>query len=323
VERRKNERQLGGAAEMTVTPSALGHRPAAPAVKSEGPWVFSPRIIGGESRVPVHAGGMSGARESYAHGHHESVLRSHRWRTATNSAAYLLDWLVAGADVLDVGCGPGTITIDFARRVAPGRVVGVDRSEVVDAARREAEGVANVEFCVGDVYRLPAADATFDVVHAHQLLQHLCDPIAALVEMRRVCRPTGVVAARDSDYAAAVWYPADPALDRWLDLQRWVIRDSGGDPDAGRRLLGWARRAGFSEVVPSASVWCFATPEDRGWWAGMWADRVVGSVLAEHAVGRGLASRADLEGMARAWRRWAAAADGWFVVVHGEVVCTP
>jgi SAM-dependent methyltransferase len=204
---------------------------------------------------------MSGARESYAHGHHESVLRSHRWRTAANSAAYLLDWLVAGADVLDVGCGPGTITIDFARRVAPGRVVGVDRSEVVDAARREAEGVANVEFCVGDVYRLPAADATFDVVHAHQLLQHLCDPIAALVEMRRVCRPTGVVAARDSDYAAAVWYPADPALDRWLDLQRWVIRDSGGDPDAGRRLLGWARRAGFSEVVPSASVWCFATPE--------------------------------------------------------------
>jgi SAM-dependent methyltransferase len=274
--------------------------------------------------VAMHAGGMSEARETYAHGHHESVLRSHRWRTAANSAAYLLDRLVAGTDVLDVGCGPGTITIDFARRVAPGRVVGVDCSaEVVEAARREAEGVANVEFRVGDAYRLPISDGVFDVVYAHQLLQHLGDPVAALVELRRACRPAGVVAARDSDYAAAVWYPEDLVLDRWLDLQLRMIRDSGGDPTAGRRLLGWARRAGFSEVVPSASVWCFATPEDRGWWAGMWADRVVGSALAEQAVGRGLASRADLEGIAQAWRRWAAAGDGWFVVVHGEVLCSP
>jgi hypothetical protein len=141
--------------------------------------------------------------------------------------------------------------------------------------------------------------------------------------MRRVCRPSGVVAARDGDYAGAMWYPEDPALDRWLDLQRRVGRDSGGDLDGGRRLLGWARRAGFSEVVPSASVWCFATPQDRGWWAGMWADRVVLSAFTEHVVERELASKADLEGIAQAWRRWAEAGDGWFVVVHGEVLCTP
>lgn len=275
-------------------------------------------------RDAMHTGGMAEARETYAHGYHESVLRSHRWRTAANSAGYLLDRLVARADVLDVGCGPGTITVDFARRVAPGRVVGVDRAaELVEVARREAEGVANVEFRVGDIYQLPAADAAFDVVHAHQVLLHLSDPVAALVEMRRVCRPTGVVAAREGDYTGAIWYPEDPALDRWLDLQRRVVRGSGGNLDGGRRLLGWARRAGFSEVVPSASVWCFATPEDRDWWAGMWADRVVGSAFAEQVVGRGLASRTDLEGIAQAWGRWAAAGDGWFVVVHGEVLCTP
>jgi len=267
---------------------------------------------------------MSEARETYAHGYHESVLRSHRWRTVANSAAYLVDRLAAGTDVLDVGCGPGTITLDLARIVAPGRVIGVDReTELVEAARGEAKGVANVEFQVGDVYRLPTADAAFDVVHAHQLLQHLGDPVAALVEMRRVCRPTGVVAARDSDYATAAWYPEDPALDRWLDLQLQVIRDNGGDPRAGRRLLGWARHAGFSEVIPSASVWCFATPDQRDFWGGMWADRVVGSTLADQAVRRGLASRADLQEIARSWRRWAAAADGWFTVVHGEVLCTP
>src|SRR6188472_2086916 len=64
--------------------------------------------------------------DTYTHGHHESVLRSHEWRTAENSAAYLLPHLQPGMDLLDVGCGPGTITLDLARLVAPGHVVGVD-----------------------------------------------------------------------------------------------------------------------------------------------------------------------------------------------------
>ncbi|HEV8065702.1 MAG TPA: methyltransferase domain-containing protein, partial [Acidimicrobiales bacterium] len=67
----------------------------------------------------------------YTHGHHESVLRSHRWRTAENSCAYLLDDLQPGMSLLDVGCGPGTITIDLARRLLPGRVVGLDASAAI------------------------------------------------------------------------------------------------------------------------------------------------------------------------------------------------
>ena len=63
---------------------------------------------------------------TYSHGHEGGVLRSHRWRTADNSAAYLLPHLRPGAALLDVGCGPGTITCDLAGRVGPGRVVGID-----------------------------------------------------------------------------------------------------------------------------------------------------------------------------------------------------
>ncbi|HEX4218534.1 MAG TPA: methyltransferase domain-containing protein, partial [Acidimicrobiales bacterium] len=152
-------------------------------------------------------------RNVYTHGHHESVLRSHTWRTAENSAAYLLDHVVPGTALLDVGCGPGTITIDLAKRVAPGPVVGIDASAPVleKAARRaEEEACTNVTFRVGDVTHLELEDGSFDVVHAHQVLQHLPDPVAALREMRRVCRPGGIVAARDADYAAMTWFPEDP-----------------------------------------------------------------------------------------------------------------
>ena len=69
---------------------------------------------------------MADRPDTYTHGHADSVLRSHRWRTVANSAAYLIPHLRPGIELLDVGCGPGTITIDLARRVAPGRVLGID-----------------------------------------------------------------------------------------------------------------------------------------------------------------------------------------------------
>lgn len=149
--------------------------------------------------------------DQYLHGHHESVLRSHAWRTAANSASYLLPSLQSGMRVLDVGCGPATITIDIARLVAPGEIIGIEPSEeVLDLARSnaaDAESPDSLRFQRADVYALPFTNDSFDVVHAHQVLQHLSDPVAALVEMRRVCAPGGVVAARDADYGAMTWFP--------------------------------------------------------------------------------------------------------------------
>jgi SAM-dependent methyltransferase len=181
--------------------------------------------------------------------------------------------------------------------------------------------VTNVEVRTGDIYALDVPDGSFDVVHAHQVLQHVPDPVGALREMRRVCAPGGAVAARDADYAAMTWFPQVPGLDEWLALYRTAARHSGGEPDAGRRLLSWARAAGFQDVEASASVWCYATPDARQWWGGLWADRIVDSAIAEQAVTTGLATLADLERISDGWREWADAQDGWFTVVHGEVLC--
>jgi SAM-dependent methyltransferase len=259
----------------------------------------------------------------YTHGHHESVLRSHRWRTAENSAAYLQPHLRAGQNLLDVGCGPGTITADLAARVAPGRVTAVELTAgALDLARAEADrrGVTTVDFAVADVHALDLPDDTFDVVHAHQVLQHVADPVLALRELRRVCRPGGVVAVRDADYAGFTWYPHLPELDEWHALYQRTARANGGEPDAGRRLLAWARAAGYTDVVASGSVWCYASPADRQWWGGLWADRILRSDLARAALATGTATEADLLRISRGWRAWADDGDGWFAVLNGEIL---
>jgi SAM-dependent methyltransferase len=262
---------------------------------------------------------------TYTHGHDASVLRSHRWRTAANSAAYLLPRLAAGADLLDVGCGPGTVTVDLARVVAPGRVVGIDASAAVVAAAAadaEAAGAVGVRFEVADLFALPFADDSFDVVHAHQVLQHVADPVAALAEMRRVCRPGGTVAARDSVYPAFTFAPADADLQRSVAAYGELTRVNRTHWDAGGRLLGWAHAAGFTGVEASASTWCFASPEERTWWGGLWAERFTRSAMATQLLEHGIADRSDLEAFAAGWRRWAASPDGWFAALHGEILAT-
>lgn len=269
---------------------------------------------------------MSKARETavYTHGHHESVLRSHTWRTAANSAAYLLGSLKPHMKILDIGCGPGTITADLAALVPDGHVTGVDHAPgILDQARATAaeRGLENVDFAVADVHALDHPDNTFCVVHAHQVLQHVGDPVQALREMRRVTRPGGLVAVRDSDYAAMTWFPVSAGMDEWLDLYRRVARANGGEPDAGRRLKSWALRAGLTDITATSATWTYAAAEERAWWSGLWADRTVASAYAERATEGGHATVEQLDAIAASWREWGRQEDGWFAVLHGEILC--
>ena len=181
--------------------------------------------------------------------------------------------------------------------------------------------MTNIDFAVADVHALGFDDDSFDVVHAHQVLQHVGDQVQALREMRRVTKPGGLVAARDADYAGFIWFPLIPELDEWLQLYRTAARANGGEPDAGRRLLSWARAAGFSDITVSSSNWCYADPESRAWWGGMWADRILESALARQLTDSGLATAADLRRISDAWKTWAEDGDGWYLVPHGEILC--
>ena len=127
------------------------------------------------------------------------------------------------------------------------------------------------------------------------------------------------IAVRDAVYSAMTWFPEPAGLEQWRSVYMATARANGGEPDAGSHLLYWLRAAGLGDAEASASTGCYATPELRSWWGGTWAERCLSS-FGPRAVELGLASPTELEEMTMAWRTWAAADDGWYVVVHGEVI---
>ncbi len=257
--------------------------------------------------------------ETYTHGHAPAVVRQHAQRTAAEAAAFLLPELSPGMRLLDVGCGPGSITRGLAERVAPGQAVGVDLArETLEAARREAValGLDNLRYEEGSVYELPFPDASFDVAYAHQTFQHLRERGAALCEMLRVVRPAGLVAVRDVDWGTVAYWPRDPWLDRFVDIHQRTWYRNGGEPQMGRQLRALFHDAGLRDTRITATVWCYAAPGETSAWGESYAERLLSSPMGELPVEYGFASRADIEAMAAAFRAWAAHPDALWVFTH-------
>ena len=170
-------------------------------------------------------------KSSYTQGYDENVLKSHQSRTAEANADYLLPHVKANHQILDIGCGPGTITASFVKYVPEGRVVGVDISDkVLEQARKEAASQkidGNLEFHTGSAHVLPFEDESFDIVHCHALLVHLPNALAAVKEMRRVCKQGGYVAAREPDWETMVVHPFSEPVQRWKLIQAQLKRQEG------------------------------------------------------------------------------------------------
>ena len=257
--------------------------------------------------------------ETYTHGHAPAVVRHHAKRTAEEAAAFLLPELQPGMRLLDVGCGPGSITRGLAEIVAPGQVIGLDMSsETLDAARRDAaaRGLENLRYEIGSVYELPFPDASFDAAYAHQVFQHLREREVALREMLRVLRPGGLIAVRDVDWGTVAYWPRDPWIDRFIEVHERTWYQNGGQPQMGRQLRALFNGAGIADVRITASVWCYATRGETTEWGQSYADRLVSSPMGDRPVEYGYASREDIQAMASALRAWGSHPDALWAFIH-------
>lgn len=261
--------------------------------------------------------------DPYRYGYDSPVLSSYSRRRASDSAAHLLPHLAPGQVLLDLGCGPGTITADLAAAVRPGRVIAVDADAVVLTRAAEhvaARGLDNVEFRLADGAALDLADDSVDVAHAHQVLQHVGDPVAVLRELGRVVRTGGIVAIRDADYGSFSWYPEPPGLRRWAEVYLALARSRGAEPMAGRRLLAWARAAGLRPLASTSSTWTYPAGEAARWWGQSWAERTRAEAYGVRALAAGLVDEQGIDEIAGAWLEWAEDPDAWFMIAHGELI---
>lgn len=263
---------------------------------------------------------------TYTQGHDASTLQSHQSRSAEKQADYLLPHIKPTSHILDVGCGPGTITCDFAKHTPDGSVIGVDySSEVIEKAQAEATSRGcgeNVSFQVATAHKLPFQDESFDIVHCHAVLVHLPDAPGVLREMRRVCKTGGYVAAREPDWDTCITHPPYPILERWKEVQHQLKRKEGAEPNAGRHLAEWAVAAGFdiSAVRVTSNVLHYSGPDEVKWWGELYATRTTRE-LRDRALQACLVTDEEVEQVAEAYRDWSKSETGIWAMMHMCLLC--
>jgi SAM-dependent methyltransferase len=258
-----------------------------------------------------------------AHGVTPGLRQDYATRTAEKQAAFVLPHLRPGMDLLDVGCGPGTITLGLAQTVAPGHVTGIDHDPVhVEAARAlvAERGVTNVTFVTGDALSLPFEDGTFDVAFENDLLTHLPqNAVQAAGEVYRVLKPRGLFAARDVDAEAVVWGNLSDPI-RQLDRLMMAWQQSrGSDITLGRRLPDILRDAGFTATLKSVSADTKGDPEAVRSHARITAFLLDGP-FGQDIVDQGWADRPTVERLKETIRAWGEHPDAFFANVHVEVI---
>ncbi|PTB61865.1 S-adenosyl-L-methionine-dependent methyltransferase [Trichoderma citrinoviride] len=272
----------------------------------------------------------------YARGHSDYTIATHLRRKAETDAAFLLPYIKLTDHILDVGCGPGTITTSLAKYAPQGTTIGVDISpDVLQKAKTLADesgvpsqGPGSVSFEEGNVVDgLPYPDNTFDVVFSSQVIGHLPPPdmpLRALAEMRRVLKPGGILATRDG--MGHHFYPQSLDLDRlWGENQLRASRRGAPETDPTATMMpALLRRAGFDadggKVRVGASASVFSEPEARqrlAWRADGQLQK--GDPFYQTWVDAGI-SEEEIQQTLDAIRKWAETEDAWLVILQSEML---
>ena len=270
---------------------------------------------------------------TYHQSHDRSTTSAHSARTAEVEAAFLLPHLKPTHRILDIGCGPGSITRGLAKYVPQGRITGIDLSEQVLKQARESGEVGNLDFEVGNVLEgLRFEDRIFNVVYCNQTLLHIPDPVAAMKEMKRVCKAGGIIAAREADMPFH-WFPYNRGLQLWDKHLYSMIFGNKDDREhpmsiphsneyrGGSLIHVWARKAGFDvdKMAKGVSVQAYGTPDERDWFVQTYTARIENLDTRDKMKACG-ATEDDLEEMVRGLSEWGQDVDGWLGIMHGELI---
>jgi ubiquinone/menaquinone biosynthesis C-methylase UbiE len=265
---------------------------------------------------------MTSPRENYVMGYGPAAVSLMGRRTARSHAAFFVPYLKPGMDLLDCGCGPGTITLGFAELVAPGVAVGTDieASQVAMATEHAAQqNIANARFEVANVYALPFPDESFDAFFMSAVLGNLQEPARALREAHRVLKPGGVIGVKEFDHGGDIVYPLEPAMAQYDELYRRLRSEFGHNSESGRMIGAQLLEAGFSGLEMSASFETLSNPKVLRSAANVFIG-LLAEGWSDAFTQRGWATADEIQEMRDAWLRFAAFPGALFVAAWCEAV---
>ena len=178
---------------------------------------------------------------------------------------YLEVGLKGAENILDVGCGSGTVTKDIAH-LTKGRVIGIDgSSDMIEVAKNILKDYKNVELYISSAETIPFRDNTFDIVTCNLFFMWVDNPQKVINEMTRVTKPGGrVLASLEPDYGGKLHYPENPKIDAVFAGK--AIKERGGDPHIGRKLRLLFVRAGLETKVGIGNNRIWSCEEDTSYY---------------------------------------------------------
>jgi len=213
--------------------------------------------------------------------------------------------ITTGMSVLDVGCGPGNVSMLAAEMVGKtGRVLGIDANEQVlqiAQARAQAAGLKHISFLAQDLLHL-TIEQKYDAIIGRFILMHLPEPAAILRHLIGHLRPGGIVAFQELDLTSHVdaFYPPSTL---WEHVWYWCTQPfqrAGGDLNAGLKLYGMFLDAG----LPAPKMRCEAAIGSEPDWVGFawWAETVRVFLPLIEKFGLGTAEEIRIETLAERLR---------------------
>jgi SAM-dependent methyltransferase len=248
----------------------------------------------------------------YTHGYKNAALAGLDTRTAESHANWLLPHLKPGMRVIDVGPGPGTITVGIAEAVAPGEVTGVELGEAyVELANKNAHdaGADNLKVIQGNALDLPFDDNSIDVVFSFAVLEHIPDPSEALAEFYRVLKPGGLVAVGSSAVSMHARPSDSPLGGDKLHFYLKVWEENGGHPELGLEQPRLVRSAGFAGV----QIGGFYENDTAYAQASTWSERISEPELIRKSEELGAAGESEILALADEIAAIPSDPDAWYM----------
>lgn len=247
------------------------------------------------------------SKENYPVGYSATVVNTFKKRSAFEKGRFLIPHLKETDYLLDCGCGPGSITLDFASILKKGKVVGVDfEPSQIECAKQlmKEKKVSSAEFQIADILNLPYKNNSFDVAFTNGVLWTIGETLQVLEELKRVVKPGGIIACREPSFDGAQYYPESKIFEKAFHLQNRSLDALGNNRNVGKELSAYFSKVGLKDVQLSVSCDLYSSDEKRRLFADYWINAWNIAPWAKHIREKSWASLNEIKEFQQEFLAW-------------------